>query len=289
MSEPRSFAHPTTGPSLWSVAGRRLRRAVTAIKAFRNWPSVMAKFVLSWGGREQQAFEVRTRDGVAVRAPHRRSAMWPLIEVLGEDEYHVRHLDVSKLGPEPGVLDVGAHVGSFTCLLAHRLPGAVFTCIEPAAGAISWLENNLSRNGLGSCSTVMQAAVADTDGEATLWETSDASCDASLLPINGARVTTVPTLTFESTVATIGSELRVVKLDCEGGEYAAILESPRRCWDGVEYVFLEYHPVPDRQFTDIHHRFESLGFGLVWHELGPHPRTGLAHFARIPGPHPEAR
>lgn len=271
-----------------STIGRRLRRAVTAVTVFRNWPIVMAKFVLSWCGREQRAFEVRTRDGLVVRTPHRRSAMWPVIEVLGEDEYHLRHLDVSKLGPKPGVLDVGAHVGSFTCLLAQRLPGAVFTCVEPAVGAIAWLENNLTQNRLESCSTVVQAAVADADGEATLWETSDVSCDASLLPIEGARVTTVPAVTFESAVVTVGAALRVVKLDCEGGEYAAILESPRRCWDGVEYVFLEYHPVPDRQFDDIRRRFESLGLALVWHEPGPQPRTGLAHFARMPSTHPEA-
>jgi FkbM family methyltransferase len=205
---------------------------------------------------------------------------YPVVEVLVDDAYRLRELSWDDSSTRHAVLDVGAHVGSFTCALAARLPAASFTCVEPLPSTLTWLSANLARNGLTQKSTVVPAAVTDAEGEAELWSSEDASCDASLTLRIGRKVT-VRTMSFDSIAAVAGGRPDIVKLDCEGGEYAAILGSSSRVWAAVEQLFLEYHPVAGHHFEELRARLSELGLHLVWQQPFVRlPGQGIAYFAR---------
>ena len=270
---------------MWAGSGRRvlaeLVLAWCCSREFENWPEVFTQVLLSRLGFEQRTLRAVSRQGVVLHAPNTAPARWPLIEVLVDDMYRLRERTFEDPGSARLVLDVGAHVGSFTCALAPRLPGARFVCVEPSPVAASWLRENLVRNGLEGRASVVEVAVAETEGDAVLVGGDEASCEASTLSGAEGPGPRVRTTTLDALVAAIGAVSDIVKLDCEGAEYAAVLGSTSGLWSHVGEVLLEYHPVAGHDFAELRTRLEAAGLALVWEVPDAStPGLGMACFRR---------
>lgn len=258
----------------------KLSWAADTIRRADNWPSVGARTILEWLGGSGGTFTVRTRSGVTVEAPSHGEARTPLIEVLAQDIYR---LGRAQLDPAIAyeVLDIGAHVGAFTCLLASKLPRSRFTCVEPSSTSIEWLSRNIQVNHIPDRVAVVHAAVDIDDGMVPFWEPSASSSLASLTAIPDATSTLVRTCSFDSLVHGLGDGPLIVKMDCEGGEYGAILRSKPDSWSTVHWLFLEYHPHDTFEFDEIADRLQDLGLTIVWNDCNSTtPGLGLACFMR---------
>jgi FkbM family methyltransferase len=129
-------------------------------------------------------------------------------------------------------LDVGAHVGYFTLLLA-RLVGSqgrvVAVEADPANHAL--LCENVIRNGATNV-RVVHAAAAAVSGTATLSVCEDNTGDHRAYSWNsGRRTLTVPALALDELDPPFES-LDIVKLDVQGTEHrvlAGLAETLRRC------------------------------------------------------------
>jgi FkbM family methyltransferase len=275
----RACSAKRSGPAtVLALAQKKFCLASKARRGFRNWPDVWARVALSWLGHSGGVFTVETRSGLRLQAPADPLARAPLFEVLAEDAYRLGSIDWAGAG-QAIVLDIGAHVGSFACALAQRAERARIVCVEPSPVTSDWLAHNLEANNLSERVTILRAAVAGTDGEGTLWELGDASCESSTIEGRGNPVP-VRTVSLESLVSDAGGPPEVVKIDCEGGEYDAILSSPDWCWKGVRYLFLEHHPVAGHCFEELRDYLHRLGLEPLWHDVGPDPELGMACFAR---------
>ncbi len=273
-------------PTAWAGPVRRalakLMLAWRCSRELENWPEVFTKVLLGRLGWEHGMFRAGSRQGVVLHAPNTAPARWPLIEVLVDDVYRQRGWTFEDPDAARLVLDVGAHVGSFTCALAPRLPGARFVCVEPSPVAAAWLRVNLLRNGIGERATVIEAAIAETEGDAVLVGGDEASCGATTLPGAEGPGPRVRTTTLDALVAAIGAVPDIVKLDCEGAEYAAVLGSASGLWRHVGEVLLEYHPVAGHDFTELRARLEAAGMELLWQApFSEKPGQGMASFRRI--------
>ncbi len=127
-------------------------------------------------------------------------------------------------------------------------------------------------------------ALAERNESVQLWDPGQASAEASLWRGRGPGTTsTVEGRSLWSLMTRHAPPPTIVKMDCEGAEYAAILTSPPGTWDSVEHVILEYHPVPGAHFSDLRRRLEDLGFHLEWHAPDDRdPNLGMACFDRTP-------
>jgi FkbM family methyltransferase len=265
----------------WSSLKEKAEIASQCRKNLTNWPEVLARVLLSYLRIRPGRFTVIARTGVTVSAPNRPRAWWPLVEILACDTYDFEGtFSIDKQAPHT-VLDIGAHVGSFTCALAERLPEATFVCLEPSALTTTWLNANLKRNHLTSRVSVLALAVTEIDGPVTLWEDEEVSGQNSLLLGAKRRESVVDGIRFDSLIAQMSSSPDIVKLDCEGGEYFAILSSSAHSWSDVSQVFLEYHAVDGHSFHELENTLNDFGLKTVRHV--PHPslaRTGTAYFSR---------
>lgn len=131
------------------------------------------------------------------------------------------------------VFDVGANVGDFAARVAGLLPDAAIHCFEPGPDAFARLAQRFA----GSTRvTINQAAVAERDGTATLYDYADApgSAHASLLAETfrdiypaTAKGATVATLTLDGYAASGGiARIDYLKIDVEGAE-RGVLEGAR--------------------------------------------------------------
>ena len=156
------------------------------------------------------------------------SSLSMLLEIVSEDAYGLRQH--SRLD---SIVDVGANIGVFSLHARSLFPGALILSYEPHPTAYNLLTRNLA--GLGIVTT--QIAVAGGTGEAWLLPSIDptASTVVKTMPAEATCsdvAQKVALISLEEVCARLKkaepgrpSTVRLLKLDCEGSEYA-ILDSP---------------------------------------------------------------
>ena len=270
------------------VAGK-LRVALSARHIFANWPSVVARIAMSnVGFGSTSDLRVSTRNGSTMRVPNTASARSPLFEVLVDDQYLLGQV-AGSLGGHASVVDIGAHVGSFSIAVAEHLPEATISCYEPSPTTYRYLRANLVANGLDARVRSYRSAVGDRTGTARLLETAPVGCENTILARGSDRGdgSQVAVVSFDDVVAANGGTVDLLKVDCEGGEYDIVLGSADASWAGVWQVVCEYHPVEGHCFSEIEDKMRERGFALWHHVPSTRAGVGLAWFTRRRRPLPE--
>ncbi len=160
-------------------------------------------------------------------------------QVVRQNEYRVP----DRLAPDSVVVDIGAHVGSFSYLALTRGAASV-VAYEPEASNHQRAEANLAS--FGSRARVRRAAVwrsdtpaarlpfwasgdqANTGGGSVIWDTNDLFVDA---------------IAFDTVIDEASEhgrrQVSLVKIDCEGAEFPILLTS--KMLHRIDRIVGEYH------------------------------------------------
>lgn len=176
------------------------------------------------------------------------------------------------LGPGGSFVDLGANEGYFTTIGARLCgPGGRVISIEPQQRLLPVIQENLRLNALDN-TTIINAAITDQEGTATLHLTADTNSGASGL-YRHTRYTLptqqVATLTLEQALDQQQLQtIDLMKVDIEGFEYEALLGSPRVFQQHrIRALALELHPTilagRGKDSRDIITMLESSGYRLT--------------------------
>ena len=306
LSQPTMSA---ADPSARHLVVRRPRRVAQTRRRFLNWPDLLRKMAAEKFGRGGAELDFVTRSGVRMTCPNVPGARLPMYEQFADDCY--RRAVGARRGRPPGetaridgaiqVLDIGAHVGAFaTALSPRRTRGSRVECYEPSPESAGYLRRNVGRNGLAERVRVHEAAVAATAGTALLDDNSGGSVHNGLVSddrpagrtartvLARRHTVEVATTTFDAAVAAAPYPPEVVKMDCEGGEYALVYASAPASWATVRRIVLEYHPVQGESWDKLRAWFENVGLIVYAHESDV-PGLGTAWLTRRSGSTVEGR
>jgi FkbM family methyltransferase len=228
-------------------------------------------------GKGPQDLTFRTRDGVTIVCPNRPGARVPVYEVFAEDCYQLEPFLGPLMQRPVQVLDIGGHVGTFSCRLTTLHPQASVVAFEPSAVTADYLRGNVERNQVADRVQVFASALAAETGSVVFNDNGAGSGLNSLATGHGSTgaETVVPAVSFDDAVANAPAPVDVVKIDCEGGEYDLVLASSPESWASVQRVVIEYHPVPGHDWDELRKWFEAVGlevqlesrlggYGCVW-------------------------
>lgn len=222
---------------------------------------------LATGSLARRQFRYRMRDGSRIRCRLLDSG-GPL-SVHVDRDYEVPGVDWRSTRT---ILDIGAHVGSFTLWAANRAPSARILAVEPNPESFRMLSRNIRENGLADRVTAVHAAVGPQSGTAQL-EFLDHSLGTRVASTGAGefsvRMETVENLLAEANMDTVD----FFKIDCEGMEYVVFEGIDPDRLRSTSTLACEYHPVPGRDVQTIDALLASAGFrvsrpdqplGVLW-------------------------
>lgn len=153
-------------------------------------------------------------------------------------EPHLSGLARALVRPGDHAVDVGAHVGTWTLLLASLVgPTGQVVAFEPFEPSAARARAAVLAAGVADRVRVITSAVGDRVGRAALYGGSDTML-SSLVPIEEARASDVPITTLDD----LGDErIDFVKIDTEGLELAVLRGARRRLGGGDPKLLIELH------------------------------------------------
>ncbi|MCI4369254.1 MAG: FkbM family methyltransferase [Thermoplasmata archaeon] len=136
------------------------------------------------------------------------------------------------------VIDVGGSIGDSPIYFAARKARKV-VALEPWPSTYKTLVENVAVNHLESVIVPMNVALGAAPGTLRLDDQFEEAQHAQIRSYSSG--TEVPVVSLASLVETHGIEDGILKLDCEGGEYDALLHSPPEVIRRFSHIQAEYH------------------------------------------------
>jgi len=185
-------------------------------------------------------------------------------ELIDQDIYQIDRI-VHALHDEEGiVLDCGAHIGVFSCLLAERGVTNTIHAFEPEPENFKFLAHNTSER---ETITAVNAAVGPTAGRMQLFDRGG-TCAWSLVPEDpqGIPAVDVTVIDLCEHIRQVG-RVALLKLDIEGFEPDILNAMPDEILERIHLLVVEEHHRP----VD-YDRLQRAGFSL-WYAASGRPEN----------------
>lgn len=249
--------------ALVSAGSRLLDRSSTlstALRTFSAWRRAFWRWRLAADGehRRVQVGDANARFLVSTRSELARS------NHLG-GERHVLAALLDDLEGDDVVWDVGACVGTYSCLIARQLTTGTVVAFEPEPTNYRRLRENLSDNAPDRRWQVSPYALSDRSGAASLAsEFREVGAGHHYLT-DGEPGVEVETRRGDDLVRDGLPAPTVLKIDVQGAEYQ-VLSGLSETFDAVDIVYLEVHTSKCRRYDataeDVEHRLVEAGFDV---------------------------
>jgi FkbM family methyltransferase len=178
------------------------------------------------------------------------------------------------------VVDVGAHIGSFSIMVARRVHKVL--AFEPEPSNYRMLKKNMELNRLENM-RIFEMAVSGHSGYQDIYTyPSGSSADYSLYKSGMMKVQAgaIPVISIEDIIKREDlPRIDFLKLDCEGAEHDILRYMHVETAAKIMEIAMERHSVPPDVSIDLPARLNELGFEVkidqnsgYLHARRTHPR-----------------
>jgi FkbM family methyltransferase len=249
---------------------RRLRYLPLAARHIRNWAPFMYHYALGLVPAGPYVFRCGARVRIGRGVDH-----VPIIEIFLNKDY-------GDIPADAVIVDLGAHIGTFSVYAATRAPGCRIYAYEPMPAFRDLLEENLRLNGAEARTRCFGFAAAGHARPRELHVAGGGILFPSLVQPREAERTErldVPCTTLAEILE--GNRLTrvdLLKMDIEGAEYEVLYATPAATLAKICAIRMEYHNLDAdgrnvdelRRFlgrtgyTVTHARVTSDTNGILW-------------------------
>lgn len=177
-------------------------------------------------------------------------------------DHQYKYCDEVIRKAEEAVIDIGGHLGFFSLYANLLNPGVPIYSFEPHNGNFELLKKNLKDNRVKNV-VPRNLAVSNKEGSISLLlskEDLNHSTVKAIEPTGEVQKVQATTLEKIFDRHQIG-HCDLLKIDCEGAEFAILEDMPKSVYDRVSNIFLEYHDwVPGKNHRGLKTLLESKGF-----------------------------
>ena len=213
-------------------------RFLKVVRLLRNWPG---HYLHKHGKGECLTYILRNGLKFTIRTGTFDQLIFK--EIWIKEHYHPQ-LRSNSLRDLRLIIDIGAHIGSFTLYAAHLSPMARILAFEPHPDNFALLSRNISNNNLDRV-TAHPCGVAAENGWATLISSTENSGAHQLAdfrqekPDGSAATEVIDLMAFlEARQQPLPD---MIKCDCEGGEFEIFFPMSSAKLRSIPYIAMEVH------------------------------------------------
>lgn len=186
---------------------------------------------------------VSRRIGGVVGRFHVNSKEEYKVVVGGLSERDLRSVISQAIRPDDVIVEIGAHVGSWSIYLAQQVKNGELHVFEPMPTNYKKLVANIELNDLDNVKTYAMA-LGESSGQATFYvPDTDAPVVGSLHDHSlSQHQITVEVDTLDRRVEAMNRPPTFLKIDCEGAEAMVLRGAAKTLAQSVRVIFIEVHP-----------------------------------------------
>ncbi len=227
---------------------------VENMAAFENWYTLYAGRC----GLLHKEIELKHRSGLRIRLRPNSDDLRIVKSNFVKKNYIKDFLPITK---DSIVVDVGAHIGSFSIGVARSAYKVL--AFEPEPTNYRMLKKNMEINHLENM-FVFEMAVSGTTGYRDIYTyEGGSSADYSLYKsgIVNVKKGRISTISIDDIIKREGlPRIDVLKLDCEGAEHDILKHISFEAASKIMGIAMEMHGAPPEVSIDIPLRLKELGF-----------------------------
>ena len=244
---------------------------VKNMAAFKNWYMLYAGRY----GFLHKEVELIHRNGLRIRLRPNTDDLRIVKSNFVKRNYTKDFVPITR---ESIVVDVGAHIGSFSIMVARSARRVL--AFEPEPTNYQMLKKNVEINHLDNMS-IFEMAVSGRSGHQDIYTyQGGSSADYSLYERGNTNVKVghIPTISVEEIFKREGlPRIDFLKLDCEGAEHDILRNMSLETAAKIMGMAMEAHRVPSEFSIDIPLRLKELGFEIEMNGGGGYIYARRAH------------
>ena len=167
------------------------------------------------------------------------------------NDYQKLFNDTISLSPDDIVIDIGAHIGSFSIPLVKKYNVQVLA-YEPDLQNFYCIQKGIKENRIFQEKLIIERSVIwTTEGMVEFSQGATSSTGSVVktkffLQQRGSHSLMIPSTTLSAIFKKQNIEkCKILKMDCEGSEHFIFEHLSADVIDKIEHIFLEVHPLPD--------------------------------------------
>ena len=235
---------------------------VKNIAALKNWPM----FYAGRYGLLRNEFKLVHRSGIMIKVrPHTDDLK------IVKSNFVTKHYfkDYVPIPKDSIVVDVGAHIGAFSVMVAGKAHRVL--SFEPEPNNFQMLKKNMELNHLENVS-IFEMAVSGSCGYQDITVYSEGSTGGHSLYQGSAKTAgkqRVQTISLDEIIRKEAlTRIDFLKLDCEGAEHDILKHMSFDTANRIMGIAMETHRVSKGSFIDIPGRLKELGFEVTVEDHG---------------------
>lgn len=212
---------------------------------------------------ENRTVDIRTADGLTITI---RMNIWDariLQEVFLENPY----VGDCSLPSEPIIVDIGGYIGDFALYAAKRLGSRRVFVYEPSKKNFAIMARNIENNKYDDRIVAVNMAVSDGNEIMLNIDLPDnKQVNVSAYDSDPSSASCVPSITLADLFDTHELEcVDLLKLDCEGSEYAIVLGAPMELFRRIRNIAMEFHEIEgfEEKLLAVQARLENAGHSVM--------------------------
>jgi FkbM family methyltransferase len=221
------------------------------------------KHALGGHGAVTTPFDLRTSDGLTITIRRNYGDAMTVAEIF-MDNCYVR--DLAPPHSYPVVIDIGGFIGDFSLYAVKRLGARRVIVCEPSPRNWALLLKNIANNHYEDRIEPVNMAV--TDGEEVMMNVAapdESQCMVSAYCQDGQPMQAVPGISLSQLLQDHSVDaVDLLKIDCEGGEYPILLNTPSEVYSRIRNIVFEYHDIEGgwAKLEQVKKRLHEEGYSL---------------------------
>ncbi|WP_165823758.1 FkbM family methyltransferase [Pseudochryseolinea flava] len=194
-----------------------------------------------------------------------------------DNDIFYQELPYLKVSDKPVIVDVGAHIGTFSMFSSMKYPASKIFAFEASRDTFSLLDTNVRENKLIPQVKVFHNALCSIDQPVTLYHNLvDGNWGHTISKEISASSEVVDGLAFSTFVSKEQiREIDLIKFNCEGAEFDILINSPDTLLAKIKCAVILYHEdLAPSSYTTQQLVNKLAGAGLVSVFLNQSPNRG---------------